>query len=123
MEATTPPRTARSLADLGALYGRNHAERRTTEAQRRLADGDLPAYSDTGPYIPCALCGANLKFSLAVARVICAEPIYAGYTHAVGTCDPKAVAAHAAKVAAAADANAAMDEMRRKRAGNTRHGR
>ena len=107
MASTTPrPASVRSLADLGTLYGRNHAERRTSEAQRRLRDGDLPAYSDTGPYIPCALCGVNLKYMLAVARVIDAATVYSGYTHPVGMCDAKAVADWQAKNVLTAEANA-----------------
>ncbi len=110
MPTTNPPTSVRSLSDLRSLFpaAGNHRQRQTAEAHGH------------GPFVPCAMCGATFRYSLAVARVIDAEAGFAGFTHPVGTCDPKAVTAWQARVALQGEINATMDEVRRMRAGQAR---
>lgn len=119
MPTTSPPRTARSFADLGRLFtgeSRPGLDSSSLSEPRVLRDPPREVVG-FGPYIPCAMCGMGLKYSLAVPRVIDDEDGFAGFTHPVGTCDPSDVKAYRARMDLQTERNAIAEDIRRKREG------
>ena len=104
-QSTSSPRSVRSFADLGDLFGRPRPPARRVPEDERPADKPLNSRQrrnalyaarlaareqvtpnrSYSPVIPCSQCSRGLPYELAVPREF--SPDAFGYCHPVGECD------------------------------------